>query len=70
MTVLMETVAESGKGEKSPVSKHRFSLCVGNKQADARRDRQANSQARTGTENFHFPVQLITSRDGNHTPLA
>ena len=47
-----------------------------NEQADAGRDDRTclarpNSQARTGTdrEEFIFPVQLTTSRIGNHTRL-
>ena len=76
MMVLMETIAESGKGSPVKVST-RFSLGVENERADAGRDGTAepNSQdqilrsERGQGENPVFPVQLTTSMIGNHTRL-
>ena len=57
------------------MSKTRFYLSVENEQADAGRDDRTrlarpNSQRRErGQGNLDFPVQLTTSRIGNHTRL-
>ena len=64
MTVLMKTVTESGKGEWTPVSKRLIQpVCVDGR-ADVRR-----GGANGDRENSIFPVQLTTSRIGNHTWL-
>ena len=67
----MDADAEIGR---DPLSKHQIEPEYGDEQTDARRDcrtrlARPNSQARTGTEIFIFPVQLTTSRTGNLTRL-
>ena len=71
----METVAESGKGEWSPVSKHQIQPGCG-EWAGWRGTGQPNltretklSGANGDRENSIFLVQLTTSRIGNHTRL-
>ena len=68
----MDAAAELGR---NPVSKHQIQPEYGGEQADAGRDCQTrlvrpNSQARSGTGKFIFPVQLTTSRIGNLTRLV
>ena len=67
----MDAAAELGR---NPVSKHQIQPEYGDEQADAgrvcrNRLARSNSQARTGTEEYYFPVQLTTSRIGNLTRL-
>ena len=68
----MDAAAELGR---NPVSRHHIQPECGDEQADAGRDcrtcfARSNSQARTGTVKHLFsPVQLTTSRIGNHTRL-
>ena len=64
----MDAAAEIGR---NPVSKHQIQPEYGGEQADAGRDCQTrlvrpNSQARSGTGKFIFPVQLTTSRIGSN----
>ena len=76
MVVLKKkTVDAATEIGRNPVSKHQIKPEYGDEQADAGRDCRSrlaglNSQARTGTVKiFIFPVQLTTSRIGNHTRL-
>ena len=68
----MDVVAEVGR---NPVSKHPIQREYGNEQADAGREcrtrlARSNSQARTGTGKYSFPLfQLTTCRVGNLTRL-
>ena len=67
----MDAAAELGR---NPVSKHQIQPEYGDEQADAGRDcrnrlARSNSQARTRTGEYHFPVQLTTSRIDNLTRL-
>ena len=67
----MNAAAELGR---KTVSQHHIQPEYGDEQADAGRDcrtrfARPNSQARTRTRKFFFPVQLTTSRIGNHTRL-
>ena len=67
----MDAAAELGR---NPVSKHQIQPEYGDEQADAGRDcrtclARPNSQARTRTWTFIFPVQLTTSKIGNLTRL-
>ena len=59
---------------RNPVRKHQIQPEYGDEQADAGRDgwtrlARPNSQARTGTGEYYFPVQLTTIRIGNLTRL-
>ena len=68
----MDAAAELGR---NPVSKHQIQAEYGDEQADAGWDCQTrlarpNSLARTGTGKYSCsPVQLTTSRIGNHARL-
>ena len=71
----METVAESGKGKWSPISKHQIQPGCGERagwrgtgRPNLTRDTKL-SGANGDRENSVFPVQLTTSRIGNHTWL-
>ena len=71
MAVSLDDAAELGR---NPVSKHQIQPEYGDEQADAGRDgwtrlARPNPQARTGTGEYFFPVQLTTSRIGNLTRL-
>ena len=65
----MDAAAELGR---NPVCKHQIQPEYGDEQADAGRDgrtrlARSNSQARTGTGDFFFPVRLTTRKIGNFT---
>ena len=63
----MDAAAELGR---IPVSKHQIQPEYGGEHADAGRDgclARPNSQARAGTREYFFPVQLTASRIGNLT---
>ena len=67
----MDAAAELGR---NPVSKHQIQPEYRDEQADTGRDgstrlARPNSQARTGTGIYIFPVQLTTSRIGSLTRL-
>ena len=63
----MDAAAELGR---NPISRHQIQPEYGDEQADAGRDlAKPNSQARTGTGEYFFPVQRTTSRIGNLTRL-
>ena len=60
----MDAVAESGRKEGNPRESTRFSLDVENERVD----KGTNGRTRF-VRSFIFPVQLTTSRIGNHTRL-
>ena len=67
----MDAAAELGR---NPVSKHQIQPAYGDEQADAGRDgstrlARPNYQARTGTGEHFFPIQLTTSRIGQPYPV-
>ena len=76
MTVLMETVVESGRGEWSPVSAPdsawvwKISMLTLDGAVEPYSHETKLSGANRDVENSIFLVQLTTRRIGNHTRLT
>ena len=67
----MDAAAELGR---NPVSKHQIQPEYGDEQADAGRDgctrlARPNSQARTGTGEYHFPCSADHEQDWQPYPV-